>query len=251
MKNKNLLIALGVGVVVYYFYNKKQKEKLQSTPYTDAELTKVVTDLVNRLYDFAKGKEMPYITSPSILIDSLKSMIRNASLDGANVGRANIDKLLALLEIQTRNELGDNSKGVITAEQRNFMMKYDKSGNFVKSDKQTIKTVNVAQNSQGFFPQTPVGQSQIAPINVGSEERNMGGGLYIKYGKCDSVTYKCQIVSVRQLAQGEGGGYVRTFTEKGMYFKEKGNVNVAPIVTQITEKEWSDLMEYVLKRTGF
>lgn len=236
MKNKNLLIALGVGVVVYYFYNKNQKEKLQSTPYTDAELTKVVTDLVNRLYDFAKGKEMPFITSPSILIDSLKSMIKNASLDGANVGRANIDKLLALLEIQTRNELGDNSKGVITPEQRTFMIKYDKSGSFVKSDKQTIKTVAVAQNSEGFFPQTPTKPS--SPIG---EKRDFANGISVVYdiANCNKMTYKCPIMRVIKI---DGDNVTSWYSENSKYFKRVEST-LAPKggnVTEITEKQYID-----------
>jgi hypothetical protein len=48
MKNKNLIIGIGLAVVVYYFYNKNQKEKLQATPYTDAELDKVATDFINK-----------------------------------------------------------------------------------------------------------------------------------------------------------------------------------------------------------
>jgi hypothetical protein len=124
------LIAIGI----YAYFDKKKKDQLK--PYSDAELTKVVTDLVNRLYDFFKGKEMPLNTSQSVLIDSLKNMIRKASLEGEDVSRTNIDKLLALLEIQTWNEAGDNSKGIITPEQRTFMLKYDKSGSFVKSNQQ-------------------------------------------------------------------------------------------------------------------
>jgi hypothetical protein len=242
MKNKNLIIGIGLAVVVYYFYNKNQKKKLQATPYTDAELDKIVTDYVNKSIAYIQKRE-PNVKHKTFkeVFDGIMQLINNAKINNKNVSKEDIDKLLFILELQYRNESGDVSLGQTTKEQWDFMINLT----------HRPTTLAPVQSSQGFFPQTPVGQSQIAPINVGSEERNMGDGLYIKYGKCDSVTYKCQIISVRQLAQGEGGGYVRTFTEKGMYFKEKGNVNVAPIITQITEKEWSDLMQYVLKKTGF
>jgi hypothetical protein len=234
MSNKNLLIGLGVALLAYYFYDKKQKEKLQSTSYTDAELNKVVTDYVNKSITYIEKRE-PNVKHKTFkeIFDGIMQMINNAKSNGKDVSKKNIDKLLSILELQYRNESNDLSLGQTTQEQWNFIVDFTKT-----------PTTNVE-------PIKPNGQSQIAPINVGSEERNFGDGLYIKYGRCDSVTHKCEIVSVRQLAQGEGGGYVRTFTEKGMYFKEKGNVNVAPIVTQITEKEWNDLMQSVLMRTGF
>lgn len=237
MNNKNLLIGLGVALLAYYFYDKKQKEKLQSTSYTDAELNKVVTDYVNKSITYIEKRE-PNTKHKTFkeIYDGVMRMINNAKINGKDVSKKNIDKLLYILELQSRNASNDLSLGQTTTEQWNFVIDFTK-----------MPTTNVEP------VQTPkiVGQSQISPINVGSEERNFGDGLYIKYGRCDSVTHKCEIVSVRQLAQGEGGGYVRTFTEKGMYFKEKGNVNVAPIVTQITEKEWNDLMQSVLMRTGF
>ena len=237
MNNKNLLIGLGVALLAYYFYDKKQKEKLQSTSYTDAELNKVVTDYVNKSITYIEKRE-PNTKHKTFkeIYDGVMRMINNAKINGKDVSKKNIDKLLYILELQSRNASNDLSLGQTTTEQWNFVIDFTK-----------MPTTNVEP------VQTPkiVGQSQISPINVGSEERNFGDGLYIKYGRCDSVTHKCEIVSVRQLAQGEGGGYVRTFTEKGMYFKEKGNVNVAPIVNQITEKEWNDLMQSVLMRTGF
>lgn len=236
MNNKNLLIGLGVALLAYYFYDKKQKEKLQSTSYTDAELNKVVTDYVNNSIAYIEKRE-PNTKHKTFkeVFDGIMQMINNAKINGKDVSKKNIDKLLSILELQYRNESNDLSLGQTTQEQWNFVVDFTKMPT----------TVAPLQEPK------IVGQSQISPINVGSEERNHGNGLYIKYGKCDSITHKCAILSVRQLAQGEGGGYVRTFTEKGMYFKEKGNVNVAPIVTQITEKEWNDLMQSVLMRTGF
>ena len=47
MSNKNLIIGLGVALLAYYFYDKKQKEKIQATPYTDTELDKVANDFIS------------------------------------------------------------------------------------------------------------------------------------------------------------------------------------------------------------
>jgi hypothetical protein len=50
MKNKNLLIALGVGVVVYYFY-KKNKDKTVTNavaPLTEQEKIKLFQDAVTK-----------------------------------------------------------------------------------------------------------------------------------------------------------------------------------------------------------
>ena len=237
MSNKNLLIGLGVAVVVYYLYNQNQKKKLETGSYSDAELNKVVTDYVNKSIAYIEKRE-PSVKHKTFkeIFDGIMQMINNAKINGKDVSKKNIDKLLSILELQYRNESNDLSLGQTTQEQWNFIVDFTKT-----------PTTNV----EPVKPINPNGQSQIAPISVGSEERNYGDGLYIKYGRCDSITHKCEIISVRQLAQGEGGGYVRTFTEKGMYFKEKGNVNVAPIVNQITEKEWNDLMQSVLMKTGF
>ena len=234
MNNKNLLIGLGVALLAYYFYDKKQKEKLQSTSYTDAELNKVVTDYANKSITYIEKRE-PNVKHKTFkeIFDGVMQMINNAKINGKDVSKKNIDKLLSILELQYRNESNDLSLGQTTQEQWNFVIDFTK-----------MPTTNVE-------PVKPNGQSQIAPINVVSEERNMGDGLYIKYGKCDSAIHKCQIVSVRQLAQGEGGGYVRWFTEKGMFFKEKGGVNVAPTSSQITEKEWTDKIYEVIQKIGF
>lgn len=235
MTNKNLLIGVGVAVAVFYVY-KNQKKKLQAVAYTDAELNKVVTDYVNKSITYIEKRE-PNIKHKTFkeIFDSIMQMINNAKINGKDVSKKNIDKLLSILELQYRNESNDLSLGQTTQEQWNFVVDFTKMPTTVAPIQQ---------------PKT-VGQSQISPINVGSEERNMGDGLYIKYGRCNSVTHKCEIISVRQLAQGEGGGYVRWFTEKGMFFKEKGGVNVAPTSSQITEKEWTDKIYEVIQKIGF
>ena len=118
MKNKNLIIGLGVAVVVFYFYNKKQKEKLQSTPYTDAELDKIVTDFVNQEVKNAK------ILNPNATPDSqgvkkdVLEMIKKASSNGKDVSKGNVDKMLVIYSKWIRNMSGDTkSLGTITPEE--------------------------------------------------------------------------------------------------------------------------------------
>lgn len=117
MKNKNLLIGLGVAVAVYYFYNKKQKEKLQSTPYTDAELDKVVADYVNKEVKNAKA----FMPNANPDTDGGKKevleIIKRASLNGKDVSRGNVNKILFLLSKRERIQIGDKSLGVMTLEE--------------------------------------------------------------------------------------------------------------------------------------
>ena len=144
MKNKNLLIALGVGVVVYYFYNKNQKEKIQATPYTDAELDKVVTNFINKQLTLAKVYE-PNKNAPDAEKGKKEvlEMIKQASLNGKDVSRANIDRILGIYDKSIRNMYGDKSMGVATLEEQNIFADF----------RLPIKPI---QNSQGFFPNTPV-----------------------------------------------------------------------------------------------
>jgi hypothetical protein len=117
MKNKNLIIGLGVAVVVFYFYNKKQKEKLQSTPYTDAELDKVVTDYVNKEIKNAKT----FMPNANPDADGGKQevlqIIKRASLNGKDVSRGNLNKMLFLLSKRERIQIGDKSLGSMTPEE--------------------------------------------------------------------------------------------------------------------------------------
>jgi hypothetical protein len=109
MNNKNLLIGVGVAVVVYYFYNKKQKEKLQSTPYTDAELDKVVADYVNQLIKSSQ----PFISNEKIDVEKAKNsilaLIKRAYSNGKDVSRRNIDRILVILGKRERIIVGDKS----------------------------------------------------------------------------------------------------------------------------------------------
>jgi len=155
MNNKNLLIILGVAVVVYYLYNQNQQEKLKSIPYTNAELDKVVTDFINKQLSFAKivepNKEaIDFEKGKKEVLD----MIKKASLNGKDVSRANIDKILAIYDKSVRNMYGDKSMGIATPEEMNLF--YD------------FRVVDVpVQNSQGFFPNIPVNPQSNQPNNLG------------------------------------------------------------------------------------
>ena len=156
MKNKNLLIGLGVALVAYYFYNQNQKKKLQATTtYDDAELNKLVTDYVNKSVAYIEKRE-PNTTHKTFqqMFDGVMQMINNAKTNGKDVSKNNIDKLLSILELQYRNESGDLSLGQTTQEQWNFVV------DFTKTPSTNVEPV---QSSQGFFPPTPVGKSQILP----------------------------------------------------------------------------------------
>ena len=97
MKNKNLLIALGVGVVVYYFYNKNQKEKLQSTPYTDAELDKVANDFIAE--ERKRALEINPNSNPIEIEKGKKEIseiVQRGKLNGKDVSRANVNRILVI-----------------------------------------------------------------------------------------------------------------------------------------------------------
>ena len=122
MNNKNLLIVLGVAVVVYYFYNKKQKEKLQATTYTDAELDKVVADYVDKELKNAKafmpnGKPDNEFKDAEVGKKQVLEIIKRASLNGKDVSRGNIDKMLFILSKRERIQIGDKSLGAMTPEE--------------------------------------------------------------------------------------------------------------------------------------
>ncbi len=138
MKNKNLLIGLGVAVVVYYFYNKKQKEKLQATTtYDDAELNKLLTDYVNKSISYIEKRE-PNTKHKTFkeVFDGIMQLINNAKARGKDVSKKNIDKLLSILELQYRNESGDTSIGQVTKEQWDFVVNLTQK-----------QTVNISQAS--------------------------------------------------------------------------------------------------------
>jgi hypothetical protein len=135
MNNKNLLIGLGVAVFVYYFYNKNQKEKLQSTPYTDAELDKLITDLVNKSSAFASNKGIK-VQDPQKGINDLKTLFENAKTNGKDLSRANVDKFFKAYWIMILNQEGDKSQGISTKEDSDLVTSFFKQPQPVVSSPQ-------------------------------------------------------------------------------------------------------------------
>jgi hypothetical protein len=106
-------------------------------------------------------------------------MIKKASLNGKDVSRANVDKILAIYDKSVRNMYGDKSMGVATPEEMNLF--YD------------FRVVNVPiQNSQGFFPSTP----------VKSQNNNFG----LTKEQCEKAGKKYTQVEIHCIAPPCGGG---------------------------------------------
>ena len=123
MSNKNLLIGLGVAVVVYYLYNQNQKKKLETVPYTDAELDKLITDLANKSSAFALSKGIK-VQDPQKGINELKTLFDNAKTNGKDLSRANVDKFFKAYWIMILNQEGDKSQGVSTKEDSDLVTSF-------------------------------------------------------------------------------------------------------------------------------
>jgi len=123
MNNKNLLIGLGIAVVVYYLYNQNQKKKLETVPYTDAELDKLITDLVNKSNAFALSKGIK-VQDPQKGINELKTRFDNAKTNGKDLSRANVDKFFKAYWIMILNQEGDKSQGVSTKEDSDLVTSF-------------------------------------------------------------------------------------------------------------------------------
>jgi len=216
MKNKNLLIGLGVVLVAYYFYNQNQKKKLQATPYTDAQLDKVV-------YDFVTEERIRTLElKPSGNIEdvdkakrSVLDFIQRAKTKGKNISRANVDKILGILRKIQRNQMGDNSAGIATTEEQNAF--YDFMG--------TANPNNAIQE-----PSSPIG-----------EKKDLGNGLSVVYdiANCNKMTLKCPIMRVIKQS---GDTFTSWYSENNKYFKriESPLAPKGGNVTEITEKQYID-----------
>jgi hypothetical protein len=216
MKNKNLLIGLGLALVAYYFYNQNQKKKIQTTPYTDAELDKVVYDFVTE--ERRKALEL----NPSRKIEdidkakrSVLDFIQRAKTKGRDVSRANVDKILGIFRKIQRNQMGDNSAGIATTEEQNAF--YDFMG--------TANPNNAIQQ-----PSSPIG-----------EKKDLGNGLSVVYdiANCNKITHKCPIMRVIKQS---GDTFTSWYSENNKYFKriESSITPKGGNVTEITEKQYID-----------
>jgi hypothetical protein len=215
MKNKNLLIGLGVAVVVYYFYNKKQKEKLQATPYTDAELDKVATDFIAQ--EIKRGLEINPNSNPIQIEKGKKEIleiIQRGKLNGKDVSRANVNRILGILIKITRNQMGDNSMGIATPEEQNEFDAF----------------MGIKRPIEPTKPSSPIG-----------EKRDLGNGLSVVYdiANCNKTTKKCPIMRV---IKQDGDSFTSWYSEKNKYFKriETPSAPKGGNVTEITEKQYID-----------
>ena len=147
MKNKNLIIIGLLVIGVYAYLDKKKKD--QSKPYSDAELDKLIVDLVDKSRAFALSKGIKSQTTAQATIDQLKSTFAIAKTNGKDLSRANVDKFFKAYWIMILNQEGDKSQGVATKEDWDLVRDILNSSQPVQP-----KALSVPQ-SQGFFPQTP------------------------------------------------------------------------------------------------
>ena len=140
MTNKNLII-LGLLVIgVYVYLDKKKKD--QSKPYSDAELDKLITDLVNKSNAFAVSKGIKLQQDTKTTIEEMKAKFDYAKSQGKDFSKANIDRFFKAYWIIILNSEGDKSQGVSTEEDMNLVREF-------------LKQPQPVQQSEGFFSQTP------------------------------------------------------------------------------------------------
>ena len=148
MKNKNLIILGLLAIGVYAYLDKKKKD--QSKPYTDAELDKLIVDLVDKSRAFALSKGIKSQTTAQATIDQLKSIFAIAKTNGKDLSRANVGKFFKAYWIMILNQEGDKSQGVATKEDWDLVRD-------ILNSSQPVQPVGVVQQSEGFFlPKTPV-----------------------------------------------------------------------------------------------
>lgn len=193
MNNKNLLIGLGVAVVVYYLYNQNQKKKLQSTPYTDAELDKVVTDYLNNELKNAKlfdsKLNIPNATEFEKGKQEYLQIIKRASSNGKDVSRGNVNKMLLLLSKRERIQIGDKSLGAMTPEEvtalNSFMCRIEPTDAEMKAGYEKVNECKKQYNIGQGIDSSKMTREQIMSATL-ENERNAQ-----KYGAlCNSYMAK-------------------------------------------------------------
>lgn len=124
MKKENLII-LGVLLVGIYFYFNKKKKDLNE-PYSDAELDKKLNELYDKSQNFIvkKGGKKEGIKTREQVVTSTKDIFVNAKIQGKDISKSTVDKVLNLLWITTLNQEGDSSQGTVSKEDFDFLMKY-------------------------------------------------------------------------------------------------------------------------------
>lgn len=123
MKKINLIIIGFLAVGLYFYFDKKKKE---NQPYSDAELDKKLNDLYEKLnnYIVKKGGKTEGVKSKEQVVSSTKDIFVNAKIQGKDISKSTVDKVLNLLLITTLNQEGNSSLGTVSEKDFDFLMKY-------------------------------------------------------------------------------------------------------------------------------
>lgn len=123
MKKENLIILGLLAVGIYFYFNKKKK---QDEPYSDSELDKKINELYvkSNNYIVKKGGSKEGLKNKEQVITSTKDIFVNAKIQGKDISKSTVDKVLKLLWITTLNQEGDSSEGTVSKEDFDFLMKY-------------------------------------------------------------------------------------------------------------------------------
>ena len=121
-----------VATAIYYFNKNKQ--------YSDAELNERIKETVKKAnfytkkYAQEKGKK-----TDNQVYNSIKEIFNNAKINGKDLSRATVDKVLNLILITSLNQEGDSSLGVASKEDFVFLTEYIKNPkNIEKQYKQPV-----------------------------------------------------------------------------------------------------------------
>lgn len=123
MKKENLIILGLLAVGIYFYFNKKKK---QDEPYSDSELDKKINELYvkSNNYIVKKGGSKEGLKNKEQVITSTKDIFVNAKIQGKDISKSTVDKVLKLLWISTLNQEGNSSEGTVSKEDFDFLMKY-------------------------------------------------------------------------------------------------------------------------------
>ena len=123
MKKENLIILGLLAVGIYFYFNKKKKE---NEPYSDSELDKKINELYvkSNNYIVKKGGSKEGLKNKEQVITSTKDIFVNAKIQGKDISKSTVDKVLKLLWISTLNQEGNSSEGTVSKEDFDFLMKY-------------------------------------------------------------------------------------------------------------------------------
>ena len=123
MKKENLIILGLLAVGIYFYFNKNKK---QNEPYSDVELDKKLNDLYDKTYNsiVKKGNLKYGVKTREQVVSSTKDIFVNAKIQGKDISKSTVDKVLKLLWITTLNQEGDSSEGTVSKEDFDFLMKY-------------------------------------------------------------------------------------------------------------------------------